>query len=386
VALAQAFAQNNMQARGRYIRIVGVERATTYGTSLYELEAYGRPMQSTEGTLFAMDIQAQDNVLLQSQSTTITVKGYDAQGNEIDITNAYTLTTAGVEATIQGNTLTANQYGTIEVTAVVGTIAASTTIVVLETEQATQAIVTPQEVTLPIGESVVFEYSIVNQFGASTESISVPFIATQEGDTTILFQGLGMDATAIVHVIAYTDYNLALGKKIEASGSESDATKPAAAVDGKLDTRWSSRFQDNEWIAVDLGNCYRIHTLTLRWEAAYATEYQIQVSDDGIHYNTIQTITNAKGGVQNIDLRSNLQSIPARYVRIVCLKRNTGYGSSLWEIEVYGDGPCDAQTTDIETTYTNPTTTRKVIINHQLYIIHPSGIYNAQGRKVNDNK
>ena len=386
VALAQAFAQNNMQARGRYIRIVGVERATTYGTSLYELEAYGRPMQSTEGTLFAMDIQAQDNVLLQSQSTTITVKGYDAQGNEIDITNAYTLTTAGVEATIQGNTLTANQYGTIEVTAVVGTIAASTTIVVLETEQATQAIVTPQEVTLPIGESVVFEYSIVNQFGASTESISVPFIATQEGDTTILFQGLGMDATAIVHVIAYTDYNLALGKKVEASGSESDATKPAAAVDGKLDTRWSSRFQDNEWIAVDLGNCYRIHTLTLRWEAAYATEYQIQVSDDGIHYNTIQTITNAKGGVQNIDLRSNLQSIPARYVRIVCLKRNTGYGSSLWEIEVYGDGPCDAQTTDVETTYTNPTTTRKVIINHQLYIIHPSGIYNAQGRKVNDNK
>ena len=323
---------------------------------------------------------------MQSQSTTITVKGYDAQGNEIDITNAYTLTTAGVEATIQGNTLTANQYGTIEVTAVVGTIAASTTIVVLETEQATQAIVIPQEVTLPIGESVVFEYSIVNQFGASTESISVPFMATQEGDTTILFQGLGMDATAIVHVIAYTDYNLALGKKVEASGSESDATQPAAAVDGKLDTRWSSRFQDNEWIAVDLGNCYRIHTLTLRWEAAYATEYQIQVSDDGIHYNTIQTITNAKGGVQNIDLRSNLQSIPARYVRIVCLKRNTGYGSSLWEIEVYGDGPCDAQTTDVETTYTNPTTTRKVIINHQLYIIHPSGIYNAQGRKVNDNK
>ena len=154
-----------MRARGRYIRLVGLKRATTYGTSLYELEAYGRPLQSNPGTLFAIDIQAEQTVLLQSESTTITVQGYDAQGNEIDIRNAYTLALSGAEATLRGNTLTANQYGTVEITATVGTMTATIAIVVLETEQIAQATVTPQEITIPVGESVNFEYSINSQFG-----------------------------------------------------------------------------------------------------------------------------------------------------------------------------------------------------------------------------
>lgn len=380
VPLADAFAQNDMRARGRYIRLVGLKRATTYGTSLYELEAYGRPLQANPGTLFAIDIQAEQTVLLQSESTTITVTGYDAQGNEIDIRNAYTLALSGAEATLRGNTLTANQYGTVEITATVGTMTATIAIVVLETEQIAQATVTPQEITIPVGESVNFEYSINSQFGTPIQSISVPFHATQPGDTTLYFYSLGIVTTANVHVIAYDQYNLALGKPIEASGSEWDGTKPTFAVDGLLDTRWSSRFQDNEWIAVDLGQCYQLHTLTLRWENAYATEYDVQLSDDGIEYTTIQTITNAKGGVQNIDLRTNNQTTPARFVRVYCKKRNTGYGASLWELEVYGSGLCGANpSTNLDQPQTSPTV-RKILINNHIYILHPNGIYDLTAR------
>ena len=257
---------------------------------------------------------------------------------------------------------------------------ATIAIVVLETEQIAQATVTPQEITIPVGESVNFEYSINSQFGTPIQSISVPFHATQPGDTTLYFYSLGIVATANVHIIAYDQYNLALGKPVEASGSEWDGTKPTFAVDGLLDTRWSSRFQDNEWIAVDLGQCYQLHTLTLRWENAYATEYDVQLSDDGIEYTTIQTITNAKGGVQNIDLRTNNQTTPARFVRVYCKKRNTGYGASLWELEVYGSGFCGANpSTDLDQPQTSPTV-RKILINNHIYILHPNGIYDLTGR------
>ena len=38
--------------KGRYITLVGLTRATQYGTSLYELEAYGMPLAGDNNALF----------------------------------------------------------------------------------------------------------------------------------------------------------------------------------------------------------------------------------------------------------------------------------------------------------------------------------------------
>jgi len=64
---------------------------------------------------------------------------------------------------------------------------------------------------------------------------------------------------------------------------------------------------------------------------AYASEYTLQSSPDGV--NWIDTYTEKNGdGKTDVIL---LPSLFTRYLRLYCLKRNTRYGSSLWEMEVY---------------------------------------------------
>ena len=61
-----------------------------------------------------------------------------------------------------------------------------------------------------------------------------------------------------------------------------NAGYPASnAVDGSLTTRWSSAFSDPQWLEVDLGATHTISQVTIDWEAAYATAFQLQTSNDG---------------------------------------------------------------------------------------------------------
>lgn len=129
--------------------------------------------------------------------------------------------------------------------------------------------------------------------------------------------------------------NLALNRPVVASSSENATTLPAtAAVDGNGDTRWSSQFQnDPEWLYVDLGEGATIERVKLTWEAAFATAYQIQVSNDAITWSTIRSVTN------NTTLINDLTGLQAtgRYLRLYGTARNTAnYGYSLYELEVYG--------------------------------------------------
>ena len=171
------------------------------------------------------------------------------------------------------------------------------------------------------------------------------FYATDLRDTTLHFvdpSGLsGEEVTAEVHVAGYTDFNLATGKPAQCSGTENEnAMGPDKAVDGKLDTRWGSRFQDDEWLMIDLLDEYYLDSVKLYWEAAYATAYEIQLSNDGIVWTSAVVVTDAHGGVVThvlTPLQTDRQPT-ARYVRILCHTRSTGYGSSLYEVEVYGAG------------------------------------------------
>ena len=72
--------------------------------------------------------------------------------------------------------------------------------------------------------------------------------------------------------------NLALNKTATASSTENAGTPAADAVDGNTGTRWSSAFSDPQWLEVDLGSAQAICQVTLKWETAYATAFQIQTS------------------------------------------------------------------------------------------------------------
>ena len=56
-----------------------------------------------------------------------------------------------------------------------------------------------------------------------------------------------------------------------AASSWEGGNAPAAALDGRTTTRWSSQFSDPQWIQVDLGGTATVSQVVLDWEAAYAT-------------------------------------------------------------------------------------------------------------------
>jgi hypothetical protein len=140
-------------------------------------------------------------------------------------------------------------------------------------------------------------------------------------------------ATITVNSSAPTGPNLALNQTTKESGSQNDANLGSAnAVDGNLTTRWSSAFVDPSWIEVDLGSPQTIGQVILRWENAYGTQYQIQVSNDEQNWNTAYTQTNGQGGVENF----TFPPVSVRYVRMFGTARATQYGYSLYEFEIYG--------------------------------------------------
>ncbi|QFZ21417.1 discoidin domain-containing protein [Saccharothrix syringae] len=124
---------------------------------------------------------------------------------------------------------------------------------------------------------------------------------------------------------------LSQGKPTTASSTENAGTPASAATDGSTTTRWSSAFSDPQWLQVDLGATAAIDRVTLLWEAAHATAFQVQTSANGTTWTTVHTTANGTGGTQDLNVTGT-----GRYVRVLGTARATGYGYSLWEFRVYG--------------------------------------------------
>jgi len=123
--------------------------------------------------------------------------------------------------------------------------------------------------------------------------------------------------------------NIALNQPTTASSTQSASFPAAAATDGNLGTRWSSAFSDPQWLDVDLGSTKSICQVTLNWETAYATAFQIQVSPDNTNWTTIYSTTTGTGGNQTLQVSGS-----GRYIRMYGTARATQYGYSLWEFQV----------------------------------------------------
>ncbi|HEY1572085.1 MAG TPA: discoidin domain-containing protein, partial [Pseudonocardiaceae bacterium] len=104
---------------------------------------------------------------------------------------------------------------------------------------------------------------------------------------------------------------LSQGKPTTASSTE-NATFPATnATDGNTATRWSSAFSDPQWLQVDLGSTSSVSQVTLNWEAAFASAFQIQTSNDAVTWTTIFSTTTGAGGIQNLTVNGT-----GRFVRM----------------------------------------------------------------------
>ncbi|GAA1406803.1 galactose-binding domain-containing protein [Catellatospora coxensis] len=117
-----------------------------------------------------------------------------------------------------------------------------------------------------------------------------------------------------------------------ASSAENAGTPASAAFDGNTGTRWSSGFSDPQWIQVDLCATYTVSQVVLNWEAASARAFQIQLASSAAGpWTTVYSTTTGPGGTQTLAVSGS-----GRHIRLYATARNTAYGYSLWEFQVYG--------------------------------------------------
>ncbi len=126
--------------------------------------------------------------------------------------------------------------------------------------------------------------------------------------------------------------DLALDEPTTASSTQDATDYPAtAATDGNPGSRWSSAASDPQWLDVDLGSQQQICSMGILWEAAYASAFQLQVSNDNSNWTTVYSTTTGTGGSQTFPV-----SATARYVRMYATARGTQFGDSIFELDVYG--------------------------------------------------
>jgi hypothetical protein len=77
------------------------------------------------------------------------------------------------------------------------------------------------------------------------------------------------------------DTNLVTGGEAEASteqdGPGCEGCFADKAIDGDMNTRWSSDFRDGQWLEIALPDPQVVNRIVLEWETAYAQEYCVSV-------------------------------------------------------------------------------------------------------------
>ncbi|MEV0038787.1 discoidin domain-containing protein [Streptomyces sp. NPDC050804] len=163
-----------------------------------------------------------------------------------------------------------------------------------------------------------------------------------------------------------TRTNLALNHPAYGNLYQHAGNSPAYVTDGgwpadlKGDqTRWASDWNADRWVGVDLGTPSRIEAVDLYWEAAYAVDYELQVSDDNRTWRTVHRPSAGEVAARRADIKAPGEaagrrdtvtlSTPAtaRYIRMLGKERRSFYnpapstaqfGYSLYEFQVWGTG------------------------------------------------
>ncbi len=161
------------------------------------------------------------------------------------------------------------------------------------------------------------------ELGASSRDLLATAQVQLAADYTEALPGIGARSP-------FDPQSLTSGKPITASSSE-NGFPPENAVDGDSDSRWSSTWSDQQWLAVDLGSPTRFDHAQIVWEAACAKEYALQTSDDGKAWKTVYTNKEGKPGSEKIAF----PAATARWIRILGIKRTGKFGYSVFAFNVY---------------------------------------------------
>lgn len=315
---------------GRYVRIYGTARATAYGYSIFELEVYGKPAQSPyNGSAWTIPgkIEAEnydnggEGVAYHDLDAGNTLGQYrTAEGVDIE---SCTDTNGGydVGATHTGEWL---EY-TVNVTRA-GVYTFQARVATTASGKAFHAELDGQNLTGTIAVPATGGWQTW-----TTVNVTTPVLTTGKKVLRIYAETDQFNLNWVNFTLQAED--LAAGKKAVASSVETADFPAIYAFDGNdSTTRWSSAFQDSQWVRVDLDTVRAVSEVVLKWEAAYASSYRIETAPDTLHWTVQKVVTNGTGGTETV----SFPAVNARYVRIFGVKRATAYGISLWEVVIHG--------------------------------------------------
>lgn len=322
----------NFSGTGRYVRMLGVTRATGYGYSLWDFEVYsGSGSASSTATSTASSSSSVASSGASSVASSV-ASGTNVALNKTAVTS--TTEAAGMEGAkaVDGNSTTR------------------------WASQATDA----QWIYVDLGGTYNINKVVLNWEAAYGKAYQIQVSADATNWTQIYATAIGVGGKETLNVAGSGRYvrmlgitrgtgygyslydfevygtavsqsiNLALRKPASASTTEGAGMAASLAVDGDSNTRWASQWLDNQWIYVDLGSVQSFSRVILSWEGAFASAYKIQVSNDAASWTDIYSTTTGNGDIDDLNVTGS-----GRYVRVLGVTRATGYGLSLWDFTVW---------------------------------------------------
>ncbi|MEU7985258.1 family 20 glycosylhydrolase [Streptosporangium canum] len=139
--------------------------------------------------------------------------------------------------------------------------------------------------------------------------------------------------------------NLALAGTATASSVELDRDTFAAAhvKDGDAGTRWSSKYQDDNWVQIELAKPSKVDHVTLTWPNACARDFVLQTSADGATWTDVAALQ--RDTCPRTDVVEVKSTEPVSFVRMQGRKRWAAYGYSISEFEVWDLPPAPPEPT-----------------------------------------
>ena len=309
----------------------------------------------------AITTQPQSQVAYVGQQVTLSVAAtgspalsyqWNLNNNPIAGATGATYTTPVLAATDN------NDSFTVTVTNPVNSLTSNAAVLTVDAAVAPAITQQPASLAVPVNDPASFTVAVSGSapftyqwelagapiLGANSASYTVSQVSqTNTGNYQVVVTNAAGAVTSAVATlsIAPPGVNLALNQPASSSTDQNNGLAASNVDDGSLTTRWSSApGVDPSWVAIDLGSPKPFNTVILYWENAYASQYQIQYSNDQTNWTTAYTNNAGTGGIEQL----TFTTVTARYVRMYGTQRATQYGYSLFEFQVYDVATCGGST------------------------------------------
>ncbi len=285
--------------------------------TIYRFYLDATTIQKSDSTLLHWDTQDGSSVTLNGQSVTAA----DSLFVFPSVSASYTLMTSGQ----------VNDSMTVNLT-------------VLPTGKI--MIFTAMPAQVGIGESSTLNWQVVKNSSAKINDESIPVKGSMEvypdsghNTYTLVSKGDITDSlTLTVKVMPADKLDRAIGAPVTVSSNDTAAfsfSKPENLVDGNNFTKWQAVPGNNQRILIDLGRSMLINKIVIRWaKDGYAKWYSVQATDDSVKWDILYSITNATGGISNVETLDSLEGSGRYVLFVLTIPGVTAF--SINEIEIYG--------------------------------------------------